>query len=142
MQQPPARPVTRRAAVLVARVQADLHGGGVAHHDPPPGPAPVEELLHGRVTRQVEDAAGRADGIDAVAGQRQARGANHVAQRGQVVGGRGGGAQGVNPPAAAGAAGGWWFPSLIRARLLRSGRRELVALPTLPYGAGPSASRG
>ncbi len=87
VRQPPAPSVAERAGLLVARVHADLHGGGAAHHGPPGRTAPVEVGLHGVVARLAQQAARRVPGVLAVSGERDPE----VAQRGpgerEVMGG-------------------------------------------------------
>ena len=66
VQQMPAPAETRRAALLLACVHADLDRGGAAHHHPPPRATAVEELLHGCIARQVEHAPWGAERIETV----------------------------------------------------------------------------
>ena len=72
VQQPPPPAVAGVTVAVVAGVQADLDRRGAAHHLAAPRAAPVEEGLHGRVPRQVEHAARRAERIEAES--RRARG--------------------------------------------------------------------
>src|ERR1039457_6734995 len=68
----PAPAESRWAGALLAGVDADLDRGRAAHHHPAPGAGAVEELLHGRITRRVQDAPWRPDGVHSLASQEQA----------------------------------------------------------------------
>src|ERR1035441_5848769 len=85
MQQVPAEPVPGRAAIFLASIDADLYRRGAAHHEPAPWPAAIEELLHSRVTRQVEDATGQPVGIKATADQGKSGRAQGRADGGEIT---------------------------------------------------------
>src|ERR1035441_9572609 len=85
MQQVPAETVPGRAAIFLASIDADLYRRGAAHHEPAPWPAAIEELLHSRVTRQVEDAAGQPVGIKATADQGKSGRAQGRADGGEIT---------------------------------------------------------
>ena len=70
---------------VVASVHADLDRRGAAHHLAAPRALAVEEFLHRGVPRQIEQAAGRAQRVKAVAAQFQAGCRGRVTQRGQVT---------------------------------------------------------
>src|SRR5215468_7931782 len=88
------------ARALAAGVHADLDGGRAAHHEPAPRAGPVEELLHGRVTGQFENAPRRAERVESLpaeaetllmdglpeCGEIQARDGDAVAQTGRGCG--------------------------------------------------------
>ena len=88
MREPPAPPVPERARLLVPGVQADLDGGGGAHHGAALGARAVEVGLHGVVARVMEEAGGRVPGFLAEAAEGQVRLAQYRAY-GVEVGGDG-----------------------------------------------------
>ena len=85
VQQPPAGAVTGRARAVVAGVQAHLDGRGAAHHLAAPRAFAVEEFLHRGVPREIEQAAGRAERVEAVAAELEAGRRGCVTQCGQVT---------------------------------------------------------
>ncbi len=72
MGQPPAPHQAEGPGLLVAGVQAHLHGGGGAHHGAAGGTCAVQAALHGVVARFAQEPAGFVPGILAEAHEREA----------------------------------------------------------------------
>ena len=78
---------SRGHPVRFARVQADLHRGGAAHHQPAPRAGSVEELLHRRVPGHLEHPVRGPQRVEALPGQAQASGKHCLAEGGQIAAG-------------------------------------------------------
>ena len=76
---------TGLAAAVIAGIHADLDRRGAAHHLAAPRAVAVEEFLHRRIPRQIQQAAGRAQRVETVAAQFQAGRRGCVTQGGQVA---------------------------------------------------------
>ena len=81
----PAPAVAAGGRGIAAGVQAHLDRRGVAHHLAAPRAAAVKELLHGRVPGQFQHTTGRADRIETITLQGQARTLYGLAEGGHLL---------------------------------------------------------
>ena len=89
VQQPPPPAESGVPVVVTACVDADLDGSRAAHHDPAPRATAVEELLHRRITGQVQHAGRGAVRVHAQPGESQAGPFESLAHGGEVTAGLG-----------------------------------------------------